>query len=182
VAWTALVLVGLAGVLVVTTATPALPVLAVAVGGAALAVGARRVRLSRIIDAVDPAVLVGLFGVAIALGVLARSWSAPGHLLERAGAPTTVAVATAGAVFFNNLPSAVLFTAHPVAHPRALLLGLNLGPNLAVTGSLSAFVWIKAARSVGAAPDWRVVTRVGVVLVPLTLAASAVALGLFGGR
>jgi arsenical pump membrane protein len=68
----------------------------------------------------------------------------------------------------------VIFTAHPVPHPRALLLGLNLGPNLAVTGSLSAFVWLKAARTVGAQPDWKQITRLGVVLVPLSLAAAGV--------
>jgi len=47
-----------------------------------------------------------------------------------------------------------------------------------VTGSLSAFVWIKAARTVGADPDWRRVTRLGVVVVPLSLVAAAGALAL----
>jgi arsenical pump membrane protein len=182
VAWTAVALVAVAGAAVLTTASPAVPVLAVAIAGATVAIASRRLRASELVDAVDPTVLLALFGLAITLGALARSWSAPGHLLEAANAPTTAVVATAGAVVLNNLPSAVLFTAHRVAHPRALLLGLNLGPNLAVTGSLSAFVWIKAARRVGAAPDWRRVTRVGVVLVPLSLAASAAALELFGRR
>jgi arsenical pump membrane protein len=174
----ALACVGVAGVLVLATNDPAVPVLLLAAAAAFVV----RLPARRVVDAVDPAVLFGLFGIAVALGTLARSWSAPGNLLERAGAPTTVAVATVGAVALNNLPSAVLFTARRVAHPRALLLGLNLGPNLAVTGSLSAFVWIKAARTVGARPDWRTVTRLGVVLVPLSLAASAAALELFGGR
>jgi hypothetical protein len=52
--------------------------------------------------------------------------------------------------------------------------------DLAVTGSLFAFVWIKAARAVGAQPDWRrSITRVGAVLVPLSLLAAAVALRVF---
>ena len=50
----------------------------------------------------------------------------------------------------NNLPAAVLFSAHAPAHSRALLIGLDLGPNLAVTGSLSALLWYRAARTVGA--------------------------------
>jgi arsenical pump membrane protein len=41
-------------------------------------------------------------------------------------------------VIVNNLPAAVLLTPHAPPHPRALLIGLNLGPSLAVTGSLSA--------------------------------------------
>ena len=44
----------------------------------------------------------------------------------------------------------MLFSAQQPPHPRALLLGLNLGPNLAVTGSLSAILWLQAARSVNA--------------------------------
>ncbi|HEX4324574.1 MAG TPA: hypothetical protein VHZ77_08080 [Gaiellaceae bacterium] len=60
----------------------------------------------------------------------------------------------------------------PLPHPDALLLGLDLGPNLAVTGSLSALLWLQAARAVGARPSIATSTRLGVVLVPLTLAAT----------
>jgi arsenical pump membrane protein len=102
----------------------------------------------------------------------------PAQLLESSNRGVTVGVAALASVIVNNLPAAVVLTAHRVVHPRALLLGLNLGPNLAVTGSLSAFVWTKAARTVGAEPDWRRVTRLGVVLVPLSLAAAAGALAL----
>ena len=34
-----------------------------------------------------------------------------------------------------------------------MLIGLNLGPNVAVSGSLSAYLWFKAARSAGARPS-----------------------------
>lgn len=47
---------------------------------------------------------------------------------------------------------------------RALLIGLNLGPNLAVTGSLSAVVWFRAARSVDADASWRTYTRIGLAV------------------
>ena len=73
-------------------------------------------------------------------------------------------------VAVNNLPATVLLTGQAPAHPFALLLGLDLGPNLAVTGSLSAVLWLQAARSVGARPSIATYTRFGVVLVPLTLA------------
>jgi arsenical pump membrane protein len=65
------------------------------------------------------------------------------------------------------------------AHPRALLLGLNLGPNLAVTGSLSALLWFQAAKTVGARPSAARLSRFGLILVPLSIAASAVAVKLF---
>jgi arsenical pump membrane protein len=47
-----------------------------------------------------------------------------------------------------------------------------------VTGSLSAFLWLRVARSVDAAPSPRTYTRIGAVLVPLSLAAAVAALWL----
>ncbi|HSO93414.1 MAG TPA: arsenic transporter, partial [Candidatus Dormibacteraeota bacterium] len=64
----------------------------------------------------------------------------------------------------------------------SLLLGLNIGPNLAVTGSLSALIWWQAARSVGARPSARRYSAVGLVLVPLTLAGALGAAYLFGAQ
>jgi arsenical pump membrane protein len=55
---------------------------------------------------------------------------------------------------------------------RSLSTGLDLGPNLAVTGSLSAVLWLRAARGVGTRPSIATYTRLGVVLVPVTLAAA----------
>jgi len=65
---------------------------------------------------------------------------------------------------------AVLFSAQPPAHPAALLVGLDLGPNVAVTGSLSAFLWLRAARSVDADASVVTYSRLGLLLVPLTIA------------
>jgi arsenical pump membrane protein len=79
-------------------------------------------------------------------------------------------------VLLNNLPAAVLLSAQPAAHPNALLLGLDIGPNLAFTGSLSAVLWLQAARTVGADASLRDYSRLGVVLVPATLALALAAL------
>ena len=81
-------------------------------------------------------------------------------------------IAVGASVVVNNLPAAVLLSAHVPAHPRALLLGLDLGPNLAVTGSLSAVLWWQAARSVGARPSVLLYSLLGVLIVPVTLAAA----------
>jgi arsenical pump membrane protein len=175
VSWLAAIVVVVTALLVVATSSPAIAVAAVGLGAVAVAMRRGGLNARAIYDAVDPLVLMGLFGIAVALGTLARTWDGPSRLLGSANRPTTMVVAALATVVINNLPAAALFGARSIPHPRALLLGLNLGPNLAVTGSLSAFVWIKAARSVGARPDWRTVTAIGVVLVPLSLAAAGLA-------
>lgn len=93
-------------------------------------------------------------------------------LLESTGAWGAAGIGAAASLVVNNLPATVLLAAHPPPRPDALLLGLDLGPNLAVTGSLSAVLWLRAARAVGARPSIAVYTRLGVLLVPLTLAAA----------
>jgi arsenical pump membrane protein len=167
-------------VLMLTLADPAAPVLAVGLIAGAVEVMRRRMPAARALDTVDPALLLGLFGVAVALGTLGRTWHWPSHVLASANAGGTATIAAAASVLLNNLPSAALLAARPVPHARALLVGLNLGPNLAVTGSLSALLWYRTARTVGARPRLTEVTRLGVVLVPLSIAAALLALRFAG--
>jgi arsenical pump membrane protein len=81
-------------------------------------------------------------------------------------------VAALIAVLINNLPAASLLAAHRPPHPYALLIGLNLGPNLFVSGSLAWFLWLRAARAAGARPSVTTASRMGVVAVPLSLTAA----------
>lgn len=152
-----------AAALVVALNDPALPVLGVGVA-ACLA--------RRLPPRVDLRIPAGLFVVAVGLGTLARAWHGPARLLAGSDRWVTAAIAAAGAVTVNNLPAAVLFSAQRPPHPIALLLGLNLGPNLAVTGSLSAVLWWQAARSVGARPSVLLYSALGLIIVPITLAAA----------
>jgi Na+/H+ antiporter NhaD/arsenite permease-like protein len=55
---------------------------------------------------------------------------------------------------------------------RALLLGLDLGPNLAVRGSLSALFWLQVARATEARPSIVRYSLLGAALMPATLVAS----------
>jgi arsenical pump membrane protein len=144
-------------VLVLVLAHPALPVLALGVAVALLARTSPR--------AVNPPLLAGMLAIAVLLGSIA-----PGafHL----GRWATAWLAVGAAVVVNNLPAAMLLSSHPPAHARALLLGLDLGPNLAVTGSLSALFWLQVSRANGARPSIRRYSLYGVMLVPLTLCAS----------
>ena len=159
-------------VLVLALQQPAIPVLVCGVA----AVVVSRTRVGRIREAVDPRTLAGLFVLAVVVGAVGREWAGPASFVDSlARWPTGLAAAVAS-VCVNNLPAAVLLAPHPPEHARALLIGLNLGPNLAVTGSLSAVLWLRVARSLGARPSAVTYSRVGLVLVPCSLAASLCAL------
>jgi arsenical pump membrane protein len=146
--------------LVVILPNPALPVLVLGIG----VVAHRRLR-----PRLDLRVLAALFTLAVALGTLARAWPEPVALISNLGGPATAAVAALAAILLNNLPASVLLSAQATPHPQALLLGLDLGPNLAVTGSLSAFLWIRAASAAGTRPSIRTYSTLGLALTPLTI-------------
>jgi arsenical pump membrane protein len=169
-----------AAVLVLTLRSPAIPVLAVGVVAAAAALARRRVNVRAVADVLGLPVLTGLFGLAVALGAVGRAWSGPADLLTHLGSWGTAATAGLAAVLVNNLPAASLLAARAPAHPFALIVGLNLGPNLAVTGSLAWLLWLRAARAAGARPSLRRASLLGAVAVPLSAAAALAALALTG--
>ncbi len=127
------------------------------------------------VRAIGPGVLLGLFLASVALGVLARVWDGPAQLVAGAGRWETAAIDALAAIVVNNLPATVLLSAHSLPHPRTLLIGLNIGPNLAVTGSLSAYLWIRAARQIGASPSIKTFSCRGIVLAPVAILASLTA-------
>jgi arsenical pump membrane protein len=170
---------GVAGatVLVLALPNPAVPVLVLGVAVVAVQGLAGRLPLSVAARSANPALLTGLFVVAVGLGWLSRVWGAPGRLMASATpiASSWIAVAVSGLV--NNLPAAVLLSSRSPLHPRALLIGLDLGPNLVVTGSLSAIFWLQVAKREGAGPSIRTYSAVGIVLVPLSVMAALAATG-----
>lgn len=135
--------------------------------GAGIADAGREVRRS-----VDVPVLGGLFGVAVGLGTLGRAWGWPASLLAHASSWAAAGLGALTSVLVNNLPAASLLAARPVPDPYALLVGLNLGPNLAVSGSLAAVLWLQVSRTVGARPSALRVSKLGVVVAPLSMAAA----------
>ena len=172
--------VGLAAVLVLTLRSPAIPVLAVGVVAAGVHLARRRVSAGAIADVLGLPVLTGLFGLAVALGVVGRTWSGPADLLSHLGSWGTAATAGLATVLVNNLPAASLLAARTPDHPFALIVGLNLGPNLCVTGSLAWLLWLRAARAAGARPSLRRASLIGAVAVPLSVAVALIALALTG--
>src|SRR6266516_3690375 len=152
-----------AAVLSVFLRNAALPVLAIGLAATAL----RHVR-----PRLDARLLALLFVLAVGLGTTARLWSGPSQLLDSSGTWSVAGIGALAAVLLNTLPASVLLSGHPAAHPPALLLGLDLGPNLAVTGSLSAVLWLQAARAVDANASITTYSRLGLILVPATLIAT----------
>jgi arsenical pump membrane protein len=174
------VLAAIATVLVLPS--PAVPVLAVGVAVTGVRLARRSEHIGRVRDTLGLATLIGLFGVAVALGTLGRAWAVPTQFLNHLDSWSTAAVAALVSVLVNNLPAASLLAARVPPHPYALLVGLNLGPNLCVTGSLAWILWLRAAHAAGARPSLVAASRLGVIAVPLSLAAAVGALILAGSR
>jgi arsenical pump membrane protein len=179
-AWVGLPAAAAAAGLTLGLAHPAVAVLGVGLLAVAIEVARGRLALAAVVRSVGPAVLTLLFLASVALGAIARVWDGPAALLAGAGRWETAGIGALAAVGLNNLPATVLLSAQAPPHPRALLIGLNLGPNLAVTGSLSAYLWLRAARQVGARPSVAAFSRRGIVLAPLAIAAALAAAGAVG--
>ncbi|HEU4841305.1 MAG TPA: SLC13 family permease [Ilumatobacteraceae bacterium] len=139
----------------------------VVAAGALVALVALTRRLPWRAAPVGPAVL------ALALGTLAIAAAPSLHLdalfeLDgRVGDTAVFGAAAAGANVTNNLPATVVSLPSLEAHPArvwALLLGVNLGPLLWVTGALSTLLWQATMARLGhpvsarryAAVGWRV--------------------------
>ncbi len=169
-------------VLVVALRAPAIPVAAVGIV-AVLVRSLRRGADDTPRDALrllGLPVLIGLFGLAVALGALGRSWAGPATLLSHLDTWGTAVVAALTSVLVNNLPAASLLAARQPPHPFALLVGLNVGPNLFVTGSLAWVLWLRSARTAGARPDVARAGVLGLASAPLAIAAAVGVLTLTG--
>jgi arsenical pump membrane protein len=174
------VAVGLAAVLVVVLPSPALPVGIVGVVAVGARLAAKKDRPGHVGQVLGVPVLVGLFGVAVALGTLGRTWSGPATLMSHLDLWGTAVFAAATSVLVNNLPAASVLAARTPPHPLSLLIGLNLGPNLFVTGSLAWLLWLRTARSAEAHPSIAKASRLGIVAVPLSMTAALAVLAITG--
>ena len=97
--------------------------------------------------------------------------------------PALLAVAALSAVLanlINNLPAVLVLL--PLAAPSgagailAVLLGVNIGPNLTYTGSLATLLWRRILHARGSAPSLKEFTVLGLLTVPAGLALAVTAL------
>ncbi|GAC70522.1 SLC13 family permease [Gordonia soli] len=107
-----------------------------------------------------------------------------GLIPDGQGLPALLAVAVLAALLanvVNNLPATLLLvplTVHQPALVLAVLLGVNIGPNLGYFGSLATLLWREVLHRDSASAPPRTYLRLGLVTVPPTLLASVVALWL----
>ena len=96
-------------------------------------------------------------------------------LQAKGAASFAVAIASNG---MNNLPVGLIGGAalrqahHPALLTHAVLIGVDLGPNLSVTGSLATILWLIALRREKVEITGWEFLRVGLVAMPLALLAS----------
>jgi len=159
----------LAAVLVALLANAALPVLALGIVLVAVRARGGELGVREATSRLGLPTLIQLFAFVVVLGTLARSSALPAELLHGAGSASTAAIAALGSVLINNLPAAAVLSTARNAHPSALLLGLNVGPNLAVTGSLAVLLWWRGARTSGVRPSILAYSRQGLLLAPLAM-------------
>lgn len=162
----------------------------VAVGGAVV-LGARSLfaRRSRARD-VARAVNLPFLVFVIALGVVVRAVvdnglsGAIGHLIPSGQSLSSLMLmallAAVLANVVNNLPAVLVLL--PLAGPNgpgailAVLIGVNIGPNLTYVGSLATLLWRRIVRDHDHQTEVREFTLLGLLTVPASLVACSAAL------
>jgi arsenical pump membrane protein len=127
---------------------------------------------------------LGVVVAGVASGPIGRAIAE--HLPNEAsfvGLLVMAAVAAVIANLVNNLPATLLLIAGlgPHAPPvlvLAMLLGVNLGPNLTYVGSLAIMLWRRVSGRDGVPADLRTFSFLGLATVPVTLVAAVSALWL----
>ncbi len=98
------------------------------------------------------------------------------------GLPQLLAVAALAAVLanlLNNLPATLVLIPAVASSPGlllAVLIGVNVGPNLTYVGSLATLLWRQILHTRDAAPDAGEFLRLGLLAVPAALVAGVLAL------
>ncbi|HVA52018.1 MAG TPA: SLC13 family permease [Acidimicrobiales bacterium] len=133
----------------------------------------KRTDLRDALSVTNPWTLALLFAVAVAVGWFARFSTITVNLVDHASVAATIATSALASLVVNNLPAASLFAAHRIAHPHALLLGLDVGPNILVTGALSSLLWIRIARRNDVRPSLLTFSVVGTVVAVVAIACAA---------
>ncbi len=154
----------------------------VAVAGAAIALAVARVAPRAALRHVSFSTFALLFGLFALLDAVGRAgfeaWSMHAMAATREwGSIGLDATAAGGAAFFsnlfNNLPVAIVSSylvaraPEHVAYP--LIAGVDLGPNLTMTGSIATILWSSMLRKRGVHVSALEYFRLGIIVVPPTL-------------
>jgi arsenical pump membrane protein len=164
----------------------------IALGGAvvvgAVAIARRRLTPTVLLRAASPGFLLFVVGLAVVvqaavdhgLGDTARDVLPAGESLAALLGTAVVAAVLANLV--NNVPATlVLASVIPsgsTALLLAMLLGVNVGPNLTYTGSLATLLWRRVVRAAGVEPSRGAFFRFAVFATPLALVLATLSLWL----
>jgi arsenical pump membrane protein len=120
-------------------------------------------------------------GLAVLAAGVADRWPHAFTSLGAGGA-RGFAAGVVSANVLNNLPAVLVGLTHVSAPARVwpLLLGVNLGPMLVLTGSLAGLLWQASARRAGVEVDARSYSRVGLAVGLPAMVAGAIVLRLLG--
>ena len=159
-----------------------------AVGGAIAMLAAAPAGPVAVVRSLDVPLLAFVLGLAVIVqGVAAHG---VGELVDSAlpSGDTLLALLGAAAVaallanLLNNVPAVlVLLPAAAAAGPAtvlAVLIGVNVGPNLTPTGSLATLLWRRVLRERDAEPSLAEFVRLGALTVPPAIVLGTVALWL----
>ena len=177
------------GGFVVASAAGANPAWA-ALGGALVLAGRALARRETTVTAIARSADVPFLLFVLALGVVVTAVVDNGlgqalRPLLPAGTslPALLAIAALAALLANlcnNLPAVLvllpLTAASGAGAVLAVLLGVNIGPNLTYTGSLATLLWRRTLHRHGEAPDLGEFTRLGLLTVPVGLVLAVLAL------
>ncbi|MFJ9845286.1 arsenic transporter [Kitasatospora sp. NPDC101155] len=161
-----------------------------ALAGALVLAGRALVRRRTTPVAIVRSAAVPFLAFVLALGIVVRAVvdnglaSALGHLVPHGSSlPALLGTAALAAVLanvINNLPATLVLL--PLAVPSgagavlAVLLGVNIGPNLTYAGSLATLLWRRIVREHETNIGLGEFTRLGLLVVPAALVAAVVAL------
>jgi arsenical pump membrane protein len=165
---------------------PAWAALAGAVVLAARALAQRRTTAGAVLRSAGVPFLCFVLSLGIVVRAVVDNGLAGGldHLVPNgSGLPELLAMAAVAALLanvINNLPAVLVLLplAVPAGHGAvlAVLLGVNIGPNLTYAGSLATLLWRRILRDHGTDADLSEFTRLGLLTVPAALAVSVPAL------
>ncbi|MGZ5909160.1 MAG: ArsB/NhaD family transporter, partial [Reyranella sp.] len=116
------------------------------------------------------------------LGVLARLLQGAAAASPRSAAFDAGAISAFAANLLNNLPTGLIAATVsqsadvPLQVRSGLLIGVDLGPNLSITGSLATILWLTALRREGEAVTAWQFLKLGVVVMPPALLLALAAL------
>ena len=160
----------------------------IAAAGALALVIRERPAPAELVRAAEPAFLLFVLGLGVVVSAASEHGlaSAVGSFLPH-GSTILVLLAVAGvsavvANLVNNLPATLIIV--PVAAASgsgpvlAMLIGVNVGPNLTYVGSLATLLWRRIVHAHDHETDVAEFTRLGVLTVPAVLVASTASLWL----